>query len=172
MAEIPTLDAAPQDAAAAPARKRSWLLLAVISAVSVSAAAGGGWFFLGRGKPQNGKEAHAPASVPAGPALYAALDPPFVTNFEADQIVRFLQVTVQVMSHDPATMELIKANDPAIRNDLLLLFGNQKYADLSSRSGKEQLRAQALECVRHIVAAVGGTPQRVEALYFTSFVMQ
>jgi flagellar FliL protein len=101
-----------------------------------------------------------------------ALDPPFVVNFEAEQLVRFLQVTVQVMSRDPETVEVIKANDPVVRNDLLLLLGNQKYQTISSREGKEQLRRQALDTVRHVVTAGGGKAERVEAVYFTSFVMQ
>ncbi len=93
-------------------------------------------------------------------------------NFEADQTVRFLQVTVQVMSRDPATLELLKANDPVVRNDLLLLFANQKYTVISTSAGKEQLRAQSLDAVRKAIAGAGGRPESVEAIYFTSFVMQ
>jgi len=59
-----------------------------------------------------------------------------------------------------------------IRNDLLLLFGNQKYQAVSTLEGKEALRAQALDTVRKVVADAGGKPKRVEAVYFTSFVMQ
>ena len=66
----------------------------------------------------------------------------------------------------------MKTNDPAIRNDLLLLFGNQKYADIATRAGKEQLRADALAAVRKHHRAAGGHPERLEAVYFTSFVMQ
>jgi len=86
--------------------------------------------------------------------------------------VRFLQVTVQLASRDPGTIEILKANDPVVRNDLLLLFGNQKYSVIATRDGKEQLRAQALATVRKVIAAAGGKPERVEAVYFTSFVMQ
>jgi flagellar FliL protein len=101
-----------------------------------------------------------------------ALDPPFVVNFDADQQVRFLQVTVQVMTRDPATVELMKANDPVVRNDLLLLLGNQKYDVLSSRPGKEKLRGDALTTVRHVIETSGGKPANIENVYFTSFVMQ
>ena len=37
------------------------------------------------------------------PPRYINLDPPFVVNFEADSMVRFLQVTVGIMTRDPAT---------------------------------------------------------------------
>lgn len=177
MADIPTLEPAADvpladagDGAAAPSRRRPWLLIAA-GAAALVVAAGGGWFWFAHSgtKP---KEAGAAEPAPTGPALYVALDPPFVTNFEADQVVRFLQLSVQVMTHDAATVDLIKANDPVIRNDLLLLFSNQKYADISTREGKERLRAEALAAVRKAVAANGGKPEHVEALYFTSFVMQ
>ncbi len=101
-----------------------------------------------------------------------ALDPPFVVNFENDQQVRFLQVTAQLMSRDPPTIELLKANDPVVRNDLLMLFGGQKYSVIATREGKESLRTQTLAAVRKVVASAGGRPERVEAVYFTSFVMQ
>ena len=43
---------------------------------------------------------------------------------------------------------------------------------LSSREGKEKLRAAALEQVRKIVKTEGGKPESVDNVYFTSFVMQ
>jgi flagellar FliL protein len=76
------------------------------------------------------------------------------------------------MSRDPAIVEQLKANDPVVRNDLLLLFGNQKYDDVATRAGKEKLRSDALTAVRAIIAAAGGRADHVEAVYFTSFVMQ
>jgi flagellar protein FliL len=174
MADIPTLepaqDVALADDAEAPARRRSpWLLITIIAVVVLGGGAGAAfWLMQGHATPKPAKA----MAAPLGPALYLALDPPFVTNFETEQLVRFLQITVQIMSRDPATVELLKANDPALRNDLLLLFSNQKYAEISTREGKEHLRAQALTTVRHIVQTSGGKPERVEAVYFTSFVMQ
>lgn len=174
MADIPTLEPA-QDVALAdeegPPRKRSKLPLIIgVLVIAVAAAAGAGWYALGSSKKPAQKTAQAPREQ--GPPLYVALDPPFVTNFEADQAVRFLQISVEVMTHDEATRDLIKANDPVVRNDLLLLFANQKYTDIASREGKERLRDAALAAVRKDVAQSGGHAERVDAVYFTSFVMQ
>lgn len=153
---------------AAPATKRKgkvFLLLGVALVVLASGGAGAWWW--------TSQKAPKPAAVAATlPPQYLALDPPFVVNFEAEQMVRFLQVTVQLMSRDPHTIELLKSNDPVVRDQLLMLFGNQKYEVLSSREGKESLRKQALESVRSVIASAGGHPDRVEAVYFTSFVMQ
>ncbi|HUK02316.1 MAG TPA: flagellar basal body-associated FliL family protein [Steroidobacteraceae bacterium] len=171
MAEVPTLNAAAGATEAAPpaaAKKPLKLILIVVGVLLLAGGGVGAWLFLGHGKAEKTQA----APVAQGPALYIALDPPFVTNFEAEQLVRFLQVTVQLMSHDQPTVDLIKANDPAIRNDLLMLLSNQKYAEISTRDGKEQLRTQALAAVRRVIASNGGHPERIEALYFTSFVMQ
>src|SRR2546423_6495915 len=96
------------------------------------------------------------------PPLNVARVPPFVVNFEGEQVVRFLQITVQVMTRDPATVEILKANDPVVRNDLLLLFGNQKYEVVASRAGKEKLRSDALTAIRHVVESGGGKSDHVE----------
>lgn len=179
-------DKAKADGTAAPAagKKRLFIFIA-IGVVALAGLGVGGWLLFG-GKPdgapaqgkgktqaaQKQKQQQKEAPPPKGPALFVALDPPFVVNFEAEELVRFLQVTVQLMSRDPETVELLKANDPIIRNDLLLLLGNQHYQTLSTREGKENLRTQALETVRKVVAAAGGNPKNLEAVYFTSFVMQ
>ena len=114
----------------------------------------------------------AAAQKPSGPPLYLALDPAFVVNFQADQLVRFLQVSIEVMSRDQKTLDLLKNNDPVLRNDLLILLGNQKYSVISTPAGKEQLRAEALAAIRKDLAQAGGDPNKLEAVYFTSFVMQ
>jgi flagellar protein FliL len=169
MAEIPVLEAAPgQDVGVV--KKSSWLLMALITIVVLAGGGAGAWYFLAGG---SAKKAHAETKAVAQlPPIYIALDPPFVVNFEAEQLVRFLQVTVQVMTRDPESAEVLKANDPVVRNDLLLLLGNQHYETISSREGKEKLREQALEAVRKVVKTAGGKPELVEAVYFTSFVMQ
>jgi flagellar FliL protein len=173
MPDVPVL--APADAQAGAeesgARKRGipWLLVIIGAAVLVVGV--GAALFLTHPFGRSHGQAAADHQ-PAGPPLYLALDPPFVVNFQADQLVRFLQVSVEVMSRDPKTLELLKENDPVLRNDLLILFANQKYASLATPAGKEQLRASALAAIRKDLAQAGGDSKRVEAVYFTSFVMQ
>ena len=165
MADVPVL--AP--AAEAPKGKGKTLIIVLVLAIVLLAGGGVGAYFAFA---PHGKKSEAARKEPALPPLYMALDPPFVVNFEAEQQVRFLQVTVQLMSRDPATIEMLKANDPVVRNDLLLLYAGQKYTVISTREGKEALRQQTLTAVRKIVGGAGGKPEKVEAVYFTSFVMQ
>jgi|SRR5581483_1502072 len=169
MAEVPVLNAAEGEPAAPKSRK--WLIIGVIAFLVVAGGGVGAWLLLGENDPHSRKVEQKPKE-PLAPPLYVAMDPPFVVNFEGDQVVRFLQVTVQIMTREPATVELLKANDPVVRNDLLLLFGNQKYEVLATREGKEKLRSDALAAVRHVVLGAGGKPERIEQVYFTSFVMQ
>ncbi|HEU4623172.1 MAG TPA: flagellar basal body-associated FliL family protein [Steroidobacteraceae bacterium] len=167
MAEIPVLEAAPgQDEGG---KKFPWLMTTFVMLVLLALVAGATWYFFAGPAAQKG---HVETKAVAQPPIYIALDPPFVVNFEAEQLVRFLQVTVQVMTRDAATADLVRANDPVVRNDLLLLLGNQHYETISTREGKEKLRAQALATVRKVVANAGGKADKIEAVYFTSFVMQ
>jgi flagellar protein FliL len=173
MAEIPVLAAAPADAAAAPGKRKKLILIAAAALVVLGGGGAGAYFMLAGSDPaKEGDAKHEEEAEPKDPPQYVALDPPFVVNFEANSSVRFLQVSMQVMTRDLPTVQELKVNDPAIRNDLLLLFGNQKYEQISTREGKEALRQQALDAVRRILKDSGGKPELVEGAYFTSFVMQ
>jgi flagellar FliL protein len=150
---------------AAPKSRK--LLFIILAVVLLGGGGGGAFFFLKGGKPADAKAA-APVLAP----IYVNLDPPFVVNFEAEAMVRFLQVTVSVMTRDAQIAEELKKNDPRIRNDLLMLLGNQKYAAISTLEGKTDLQKRSLEAVRSVIKSAGGEGEKVEALYFTAFVMQ
>jgi flagellar FliL protein len=171
MADIPVLAPAEESAPSSGGGKGKWITIVI--AVALVAAGAGAGAFLGpffHSAPSSKKP--TPKVEVKGPPLYLGLDPPFVVNFEAEQAVRFLQVTVQVMSRDQTTLDLLKANDPVVRNDLLLLFGNQKYTTISTSEGKDKLRTDSLDAIRKVIGGAGGKPDLVEAVYFTSFVMQ
>jgi flagellar FliL protein len=99
-----------------------------------------------KGKSKGKKDKKGKAAEPKAPAIYVEFQPPFVVNFDAKGVMRFLQVSIQVMTRDHETSELIKLHDPKIRNNMLLLLGSQTLETISSMEGKD--------------------------LYFTSFVMQ
>jgi flagellar protein FliL len=145
----------------------------ILGLVLLLVLAGGGFaaFKLLGGK-DDPKKKEAAKKEQLLPARYVTLDPPFVVNFEAESAVRFLQITVGIMTRDEKVESTIKDNDPRIRNDLLLILGNQNYETVSKVEGKEELRKRCLEAVRTVVQESGGDGPKVEALYFTSFVMQ
>lgn len=112
---------------------------------------------------------HAPTK--AHPALYQPLDPPFIINFEDQGVLRYLQIGLSVMARDKLMIDAVNNNMPQIRNNLILLFANQKLDHLASNDGKEKLRAQALEQVQAVLHREIGEPG-IEAVYYTAFVMQ
>ena len=152
-------------APAAPPTKRKKLLLPIAAAVVAIALAGGGYLFLAH-------RSHGPAKPELSEtAEYYPLDPSIVVNFNDDRAIRFLQVGISLMSHDPKAIDAAKAAEPQIRNALLLLFSAQTYDTLSSAKGKLKLQQEALKEVQDVVQKSLGRPG-IEAVYFTSFVMQ
>jgi flagellar FliL protein len=103
-------------------------------------------------------------------AVYYAIDPPLVVNFEDGSVVRFLQITMEIMAHDQKAIESVQKNMPLIRNNLLLLMSNRNYQSLMSREGKEKLRAEALAEIKDVQKKQGSAD--VDDVLFTSFVVQ
>jgi flagellar basal body-associated protein FliL len=103
-------------------------------------------------------------------SLYYAIDPPLVVNFEDGSVVRFLQITMEVMAHDQKAIDSVQKNMPLIRNNLLLLMSNRDYRSMMSREGKDKLRQEALAEIRAVQKKQGGDD--VDDVLFTSFVVQ
>ncbi len=110
-------------------------------------------------------------SIAGLPAVYIPIDPAFVVNFASQGRARFLQITVEVMTRDPMVPEYIAQHLPVIRNNLMLLFSSQTYDSVNTLEGKEALREEALSVIQEILQEETGDAG-VEAVYFTSFVMQ
>jgi flagellar protein FliL len=187
--------------AAAKGGKKKLLIIIAAAVLVLGAGGGGAFFFMNKGHADEevtadadeGEEADAEehdakdskkakskskkdkkgkkAEVKA-PALYVKYEPPFVVNFDAKGVMRFLQISMEVMTRDAPTSEVIKLHEPKIRNNMLLLLGSQSYETISSMEGKEGLRKQALETIAKVVEEEGGEGKKVEDIYFTSFVMQ
>lgn len=177
---------AQKDDAKAPAKKGSGaikILLIVTGAILLVGGAVGATLFLTGALHKSAAAEEAPAagaahgSPHAAPAalkqapVYQPLDPPFIINFEDQGILRYLQVGLSVMSRDKLVIDAVNNNMPQIRNNLILLFANQKLEALTSNEGKEKLRDQALEQIQAVLNKEIGQPG-VEAVYFTAFVMQ
>tara|TARA_R110000850_G_scaffold154656_5_gene278307 strand:+ start:39868 stop:40371 length:504 start_codon:yes stop_codon:yes gene_type:complete len=167
MSQASTAQADDLPVAAVAAEKKSIWPKMLIGMVLVGGLSGGGaWFYLSGKNPPAEGEVVAPERT-----IYTPLEPAFVVNLDSDEINRYLQIDVQVMSHDEKVVELLEHEMPLIRNRLILLFGAQKYEAISSREGKEALQQQSLEEIRGVLEAAGH-PDTVKAVYFTSFIIQ
>ncbi|MDH5391629.1 MAG: flagellar basal body-associated FliL family protein [Gammaproteobacteria bacterium] len=103
--------------------------------------------------------------------IYVPLEPTFLANFEEQSQAAYLQVNVQIMTYDEAVSVAVGIHMPKIRNDLLWLFGSQKYEELNTVKGKRELSKKAIEVVSKVLKDAG-EPDKIEAFLFTSFVMQ
>ena len=104
-------------------------------------------------------------------ALYMDFEQPFVVNFQDEGQLRYLQITISVMTKNPKVVEELKRHMPLIRNNLVMLFSGQTRDGIISRDGKEKIRKEAEAEVQKILKEQTGHTG-VKALYFTSFVMQ
>ncbi|GAB4288838.1 MAG: hypothetical protein Kow0096_01500 [Thiohalomonadaceae bacterium] len=154
-----------------PGGKKHLILYIVIGVLVLALGGLGAAFFLmkgGEGK-DNGAEADSKVAE-VKQAHYLALDK-LVVNFGPGAPVRFLQVNLQVMSYDPEALKAMEIHMPAIRNDILLLLGSQKYEVVSTPEGMEQLRGAILAKVQNVLDTYE-KERKVEAIYYTEFVMQ
>lgn len=109
--------------------------------------------------------------VPLAPAVYTALDPPFVVSFDQEDGARYLQLTLQAMARNEKTIAAVKQHAPAIRNSVLFMLSGYELEVLATQAGKEELRHKLLGATNAILAKNGVDPL-VEELYFTSLVIQ
>ena len=149
------------------------ILLVIVLLLAVGGL--GAWLFLGQDKEEGdaeGKgEAEQSAAVARAPAHYLPLKPEFTVNFADDRKAAYLQVEITVMARKPEALTVVEEEMPVIRNDILNLLSSKTYDELSQRAGKEALAAEILKTIQGIVQARLHEPG-VEAVYFTSFVMQ
>ena len=149
-------------------RKLLWIVVAV---VVLGGGGGGGWWWWQAKAASALAAKQAPAAKARTQAQYYALEPAFVVNLTDEESVRYLQADLQLMTRDADTLAAFELHAPAIRNRLLLLFGQQSAAQLAQRSGKERLQDAALAEVRKLLKGEGA-PDKVEAVIFTSLVTQ
>ena len=151
--------------------KKSLLMIGGGALALVAVSIGATVFLTGGKHVEPASVEYFPQQKVEAPPVQSPLDPPFVVNFEDDGAIRFLQVSIEVMSRDPKVAEAVKLHMPAIRDQLIVLFSDADYATLSSREGKDTLREQAHNTLKELLKAQGA-PDAIAGLYFTNFVMQ
>jgi flagellar FliL protein len=75
------------------------------------------------------------------------------------------------MARDQDVINAVREHAPVIRNDLILLYTNVVYEEVTTREGKEKMLSDGLLQVQNIMEERIGEPG-VEALYFTGLVIQ
>lgn len=106
-------------------------------------------------------------------AVYFAFDEAFTINFlnQSKQQVRYLQIKVALMAHQQEAINNASANLPMLQDALRTLFSEQSFNDVNSVEGRRSLQSTALSTINTILREeLASDP--IEAVYFTSFILQ
>lgn len=171
--EVEVEVAATESPSSGPSMKMIIIILVVVQLVMFGGLAA---FLMSSGvmhQKNGGSSDHSESasSEKAADAIYIPFTPAFTVNFGGSSSSRFMQVTIEAMTHDPSVVELVNKHMPVIRNNIVLLLSSQSVESVSTLEGKEKLRQEILKSVQDILQKRAGKPG-IEEIYFTSFVMQ
>ena len=187
---------APADIAPAAPKKAKRPLWLGIALIVLAAAASAAWYFLGHADATDADE----PQVSSKPSVFLPLDQ-FTVNLQSEEgNAQFLQVAMTLKVADQETSDAIKALLPEVRSRVLLLLSSKKPSQLSLPEGKTKLAEEIVEQVetplphgKHKAKAEGedksagkkakakaqpkgqqdvAAPHRVQAVYFTHFIIQ
>ena len=108
-----------------------------------------------------------------GVVRYVDLKPTFVTNYGVSDTgrLRYVKADVTVRVANKDAEYATRYHLPALRNRLVLLLSRQDDSTISSTSGRETIKAEALQELREVLEKEEGEPH-IEDLMFTNFVVQ
>lgn len=154
--------------------KKKLIIIIAIVALLLMGGGGAAYFLLSAGDEttasSNEEEQQSAADeVEKGPAQYHSMEPVFVVTLPGHPSL--LQVGVNVRVTSDQMLEFLKHNDPMLRHHLLNLLQAKDASALKKRQAKEALQTEMLTEINRVVNELSG-PGEVDALYFTSFVMQ
>jgi flagellar FliL protein len=153
--------------------KKLIIIIAIVVVIILSGV--GAMLFLGDDDDSAADEATdktEDVAVVKQAAIYFTVTDPFIVNFsdQSNNAVRYLQVKLKVMARDQHVIDAVQLHMPAIQHELLLLLYGQNYDDLNT-NGTKALQAATLLKINEILKKENVANQ-LEAVYFTSFLMQ
>jgi len=143
-------------------------VVALLLAIGLSV--GATWYFMHSAQ---SKPAAPVEATPVGhqPAVFEAMAPAFVANYNQNGRQRYMQVSITMQARSQADLDALKVHMPVIRNNLVMLFSGQDFATLASPVGQEMLRQKATASVQEVAHKELGKVV-IEQLLFTNFVLQ
>lgn len=108
-----------------------------------------------------------------GVVRYVDLTPTFVTNYGVSDTgrLRYVKADVTVRVANKEAEYAARYHLPALRDRLVMLLSRQDDSTISSSSGRETIKAEALQELREVLEREEGEPH-IEDLMFTNFVVQ
>lgn len=106
-----------------------------------------------------------------GSSPFIAINPPIIVNIRDGDLIRHMQVAIEIKLTDPTKSSKLDLHKGPIRHELILLLSSQEAELISRAKGKEKLRKDALAAAQKVMQELEGEPI-IEALYFTNFIIQ
>ena len=164
------------EAEAKPAKGKKMLIIILAVVILLVVAGGGAAFFLlkKKGADAEGEEEAAPAKAKVdlkAPPTFLPLEN-MVVNLADPGGNRFAQVGITLQLDSVATGDAVKAFMPSIRNGILLLLSQRTTDELLQVQGKEQLAADIIAEVSRQLGFEGKKQNPIQAVLFSSFIVQ
>ena len=125
--------------------------------------------------PLQAEEADVPDAPDAigGVVRYVELKPTFVANFGVSDkgAMRYVRADVTVRVSNKDSEYAARYHAAALRNSIVLLLSRQDESTVASATGRETLKAEALQEIREILKKEEGEGH-IDDLMFTNFVVQ
>ena len=148
------------------------LIIIIVGALVLLAAGAGATFFFMKGSVTHEEKVEEEKVEVVVEKLYFDMGKPLVINFPKGAMALHGRITLSFLAEGAETIEVLKKNEPMIRNNLLMLIGGQDAAVLNTHEGKETLRKAILDNVNDVLKKMAGKGHQVAEIFFTSFVMQ
>ncbi len=158
---------ATQEATGGGGKKLIFIIIGALLLVGISV---GTTIFIVGGDKAEEEVVEVEAEPEKGDPEYVELKP-FTVNLDPQDPVGFLQVTIHVLAYNSDVADDLEQHKPLIRNNLTLLFGQQKSADLRSAEGKQSLQQKVHESIQKVIEKYGSGAE-VDSIFFSDFVMQ
>ncbi len=146
------------------------IIMVLAGLVLIGTGVGGSLYFTGMLGGGGDEEAEETAEVSEVPIYFSFADP-FTVNFETDRGLRFLQLSIELMSYQQEAIDAVQVHLPVIKNNLILMLSSQSYGTLITIEGKEEIRKMAISEIQAILTKYE-VEAAIEEVYFTNFVMQ
>jgi len=104
---------------------------------------------------------------------YVELEPTFVTNYGVSEKgrLKYVKADITVMVHSEDAEAATRYHLPALRNTLVMLLSRQDDATVSTASGREIIKAEAMAELREVMKSEVGEAY-IQDLMFTNFLVQ
>jgi len=113
----------------------------------------------------------ADEDTPEKKPSYVSLGEAMVLNLSNNKKLSFLQLKADVLVSSDDAQEIVQANIPAIRHQLIVLLSEQSAIDMRTPVKREEVRQLATAQVRSLIEEMTANKD-IEEVLFTVFLVQ